>query len=164
REVEHQLENSNFHVDPAEDRSLAQVIRYAKTLQRRQGLAAMVIDYIGLLDSPKGMDERETITEASKRLKQLAVDLNIPVIVLSQLNRGIESRDNKEPRLSDLRMSGSLEQDADVVLLLHRDLRESAHEIKIIVAKNRQGMTGDMTLDFAGHYSESRKQPATSGF
>ena len=164
REVEQQLENSNFHIDPAEDRSLTQVIRYAKTLQRRQGLAAMVVDYVGLLDSPKGMDERETITEASKRLKQLAVDLNIPVIVLSQLNRGIESRDNKEPRLSDLRMSGSLEQDADVVLLLHRDLRETPHEIKIIVGKNRQGMTGDVTLDFAGHHSEIRNQPATGGF
>ena len=61
-------------------------------------------------------------------------------------------------------MSGSLEQDADVVILLHRDLRDSAHEMTIIVAKNRQGMTGDMTLDFAGHYSEIRNQPATGGF
>ena len=76
--------------------------------------------------------------------------------MLSQLNRGIESRDTKEPRLSDLRMSGSLEQDADVVLLLHRDLRETPHEMKIIVGKNRQGMTGDAVLDFAGHYSEIR--------
>lgn len=159
-----ELDNRNFHIDPSENHSLAQIIRYARNLHRRQGIAGMVIDYVGLIDRIRGMDERETITEASKKLKQLAVELNIPIIVLSQLNRGIEGRDKKEPRLSDLRMSGSLEQDADVVILLHRDLREAAHEIKIIVAKNRQGMTGDMTLDFAGHYSEIRNQPPHGGF
>lgn len=161
---EKELHNRNFHIDPSENQTLTQIIRYARNLHRRQGIAAMVVDYVGLIDRIPGMDERETITEASKKLKQLAVELNIPIIVLSQLNRGIESRDNKEPRLSDLRMSGSLEQDADVVILLHRDLRDSAHEMTIIVAKNRQGMTGDMTLDFAGHYSEIRNQPATGGF
>lgn len=158
------LDNGNLHIDPSDDHSLNQIIRHARSLKRRKGLAGIVVDYIGIIDGIPGMNERETLTEASKRLKQLSIELDVPVIVLSQLNRGVEGRDNKEPKPSDLRMSGSLEQDADVVLLLHRDLRESPHEIKIIVGKNRQGMTGDVTLDFAGHHSEIRNQPANGGF
>lgn len=153
-----ELENSNLHIDPSHDRSLHQIIRHAKALKNDKGLSALVVDYIGIIALLPGRNERETITEASKKLKQLAIELNIPVIVLSQLNRGVEGRDNKEPRNSDLRMSGSLEQDADVVILLHRDLRDHPEEIKMIVGKNRQGMTGDCMFDFAGHYSEIRDQ------
>ena len=156
------LDNGNLHIDPSDDHSLHQIIRHARSLKHRKGLAALVVDYIGIIDLLPGRNERETLTEASKKLKQLSIELDIPVIVLSQLNRGVEGRDNKEPKPSDLRMSGSLEQDADVVLLLHRDLRESPHEMKIIVGKNRQGMTGDAMFDFAGHHSEIRDQH--SGF
>ena len=159
----HELDNGKLYIDPSPEQTLWQVIRHARYIHRRHGLAAVVVDYIGRLDTLPGKDERETITEASKRLQQLAEELNVPVIVLSQLNRGIEGRDNKEPRLSDLRMSGSLEQDADVVILLHRDLREAPHEMHMNVAKNRHGITGDMTLEFAGYYSEIRNQPATGG-
>lgn len=158
------LDNGNLHIDPSDNHSLDQIIRHARSLQHRKGLAALVVDYIGIIELLPGRNERETLTEASKKLKQLSIELDIPVIVLSQLNRGVEGRDNKEPKPSDLRMSGSLEQDADVVLLLHRDLRESPHEMKIIVGKNRQGMTGDAMFDFAGHHSEIRDQPATGGF
>lgn len=158
------LDNGNLHIDPSDDHSLHQIIRHARSLKHRKGLAALVVDYIGIINLLPGRNERETLTEASKAFKQLAIELDIPVIVLSQLNRGVEGRDNKEPKPSDLRMSGSLEQDADVVLLLHRDLRESPHELKIIVGKNRQGMTGDATFDFAGHHSEIRDQPVHAGF
>lgn len=143
-------------IDPSSDGRVSQVVKHARAIKREHGLAAVVVDYIGLLTGGANQSEYEIITAASKRLKALAKELQVPVIVLSQLNRGIESRDNKEPRLSDLRNSGSIEQDADVVMLMHRELLESPHELKIIVAKNRQGTLGTATLDFAGHNSEIR--------
>ena len=101
---------------------------------------------------------QQEVSEFSRNLKLLAKELEVPIIALSQLNRGPEQRTDKRPMLSDLRESGSLEQDADVVILIHRDDaydRDSprAGEADLIVAKHRNGPTATVTVAFQGHYS-----------
>ena len=111
------------------------------------------------MSSPKRVENRQQeVSEMSRSLKLLAKELDVPVIAVSQLNRGPEQRTDKRPLLSDLRESGSIEQDADVVILLHRDdayERESprAGEADLIVAKHRNGPTATVTVAFQGHYS-----------
>jgi len=118
-----------------------------------------VIDYIQLMTSGKKVESRQLeVSEFSRQLKLLAKELDVPVIALSQLNRGPEQRNDKRPMLADLRESGSLEQDADMVVLLHREdayERESprAGEADLILAKHRNGPTGMVTVAFQGHYS-----------
>ena len=144
---------------------MAQVARHAWSVKRKHGLAALVLDYIGLLTHPDSKkSEYEVVTEHSRKLKLLAKALGVPVIILAQLNRGSERRENKTPQLSDLRSSGAIEQDADVVILLHRDLMESPHEADLIVAKNRHGITGTAEMDFLGHNSCLRDRGRPSGF
>lgn len=145
-----------LYVDPSHDASFAQIARHAWSVKRKHGLVAVVVDYIGLIEGKPGQKEYEVVTESSRKLKLLAKALNVPVIALSQLNRGSEGRDGKVPQMSDLRASGGLEQDADVVVLLHRDIMETPYEMKMIVAKNRQGITGTAHFDFAGHHSMIR--------
>lgn len=136
------------------------------------GLDLIVIDHINLM-TVKGMDNTtERLTAISGRLKELAISLNVPVLALSQLNRDLTKRDNKRPMLNDLRGSGSLEQDADVVLLLHRDAyyetgddidESNRMDMDIIAAKQRDGLTGKITVKFdrtTGRIGYSRKDPA----
>ena len=154
-----------LYIDPSKDASMAQVARHAWSVKRKHGLAALVLDYIGLLTHPDSKkSEYEVVTEHSRKLKLLAKALGVPVIILAQLNRGSERRENKTPQLSDLRSSGAIEQDADVVILLHRDLMESPHEADLIVAKNRHGITGTAEMDFLGHNSCLRDRGRPSGF
>lgn len=156
-EARMQIGHMPLYVDPSPDASFNQIARHAWGVKRKHGLSAVVVDYLGLIEGRPGQKEYEVVTESSRRLKLLAKSLDVPVIALSQLNRGSESRDEaRRPRLTDLRSSGAIEQDADVVILLHRDLSESPHELDMIVAKNRQGVLGDTRMDFAGHYSEIR--------
>src|SRR5207237_5351701 len=116
-------------------------------------------DYLQLMQAGKRVESRQvTVSECSRTLKLLAKELQVPVIALSQLNRGPEQRTDKKPMVSDLRESGSIEQDADMVILLHREdayEKESprAGEADLIVAKNRNGPTGTVTVAFQGHYS-----------
>ncbi len=123
------------------------------------GLGLIVVDYLQLMSHHRRVDNRQQeIAEISRSLKLLAKELEIPVIAVSQLNRNPETRADKRPQLSDLRESGSIEQDSDVVILLHRDdiyEKESARpgEADIIVAKHRNGPTKDIVLAFQGHYS-----------
>jgi replicative DNA helicase len=111
------------------------------------------------MSSPKRVENRQQeVSEMSRSLKLLAKEIDVPVIALSQLNRGPEQRTDKKPLLSDLRESGSIEQDSDVVILLHREdayERESprAGEADLIVAKHRNGPTTTVTVAFQGHYS-----------
>lgn len=112
----------------------------------------------------KRKSEYEVVTEHSRKLKLLAKALGVPVIALSQLNRGSESREGKVPQLADLRSSGAIEQDADVVILMHRDLLGSPHEADLIVAKNRHGITGTAHLDFVGHHSHLRDKAIPAGY
>jgi replicative DNA helicase len=113
----------------------------------------MLVDYIQLVDSEESRDSRqEQIAKISRRLKTLARDLGIPVIAMSQLNRAVENREDKRPRMADLRESGAIEQDADIVLLLHRPEYYEANDqpgvAELNIAKNRNGPTGTIKLTF----------------
>jgi replicative DNA helicase len=123
-------------------------------------LKLIVIDYLQLLSSGKKVENRQQeVSEFSRSLKLLAKELDIPVIAIAQLNRGSEQKTDKKPELFHLRESGSLEQDADVVLLLHReDMGQKDHpragEADIIIAKQRNGPTGTVGCLFQGQYSK----------
>jgi replicative DNA helicase len=126
-----------------------------RTWSRQHKLSAVVVDYLQLMSGPSHLKKIELVTEISRQLKILARDFEIPVIALSQLNRQSEHRSDKVPALSDLRESGSIEQDADACVLLHRDMTMSAGAnsyVDLIVAKNRQGPTGKVTLDWQGEF------------
>ena len=111
------------------------------------------MDYIQLVDSEQSRDSRqEQIAKISRRLKQLARELDVPVIALSQLNRAVENREDRRPRMADLRESGAIEQDADLVLLLHRpeyyDDKDQPGIAELIIAKNRAGATDTVKFAF----------------
>ncbi len=128
-------------------------------LRRVKNLGLVIIDYLQLMESTSRSDNRVTvISEITRQLKVMAKELNVPVILLSQLSRAVESRNDKRPMLSDLRESGSIEQDADIVLFLYRDAyynKESTRQniSECIVAKNRHGETGTVELFWDGQYT-----------
>ena len=146
-------------IDDSPNLTMMEIRAKARRLRQRHNLGLVVIDYIQLMTSGKKVESRQLeVSEFSRQLKLLAKELGIPVVALSQLNRGPEQRTDKKPMLSDLRESGSLEQDADMVVLLHRpDLydkeSERAGEADLIVAKHRNGPTRDIAVAFQGHYS-----------
>lgn len=127
----------------------------ARVCYRKHGIRFIVVDYLQLTDAEmkRGMLREQAVAAVSRELKRLAVELQVPVLALSQLNRDLERRDDKRPRLADLRESGSIEQDANVVLMLHRpdayDVEDRPGEAELIIAKNRSGATG--TLQFTWH-------------
>ncbi|MDX1251429.1 MAG: replicative DNA helicase [Gammaproteobacteria bacterium] len=139
----------------------------ARRLAREHGLGMIVIDYLQLMQVPGSKENRATeISEISRSLKALAKELNVPVIALSQLNRSLEQRPNKRPVMSDLRESGAIEQDADLIVFIYRD--EVYHEdsqdkgtAEIIIAKQRNGPIGMTRLTFLGQYT--RFENFTSG-
>ena len=148
----------------------------ARRLQSRVGeLGMVVVDYIQLMSGRANAESRQVeVSEISRNLKILARELQAPVIALAQLNRGLEQRQDKRPMLSDLRESGALEQDADVVMFLYRDEIYNAESdqqgiAEVIVAKHRNGPTSTVKLAFLGKYTRfenmARQQvPATSEF
>ena len=122
-------------------------------IKQRHGLELIVIDYLGLVRAERrknGTREQE-VSELSRSFKLLAREMNVPVILLSQLNRGVEVRTDQVPTLADLRESGAIEQDADVVALLYRD-DKSENIVKLKIAKNRNGKTGTTTLYYHGEH------------
>jgi replicative DNA helicase len=129
--------------------------------RQNDGLGLIVIDYIQLMSSVsgKGGENRATeISEISRSLKSLAKELQVPVIALSQLNRSLEQRPNKRPIMSDLRESGAIEQDADLILFIYRDEVYNADspdkgKAEIIIAKQRNGPIGKVELTFRGEYT-----------
>ena len=129
-------------------------------LRRVKNLGLVVIDYLGLMQSDRKIDNRvNEVAEISRNLKVLAKELNVPVICCAQLSRGPESRTDKRPMLSDLRDSGAIEQDADIVLFLYRDEYynndpEKQNTAEIIVAKNRHGSTGNVPVGWFGQYTK----------
>jgi replicative DNA helicase len=133
----------------------------ARRLMQQGGLSLIVVDYLQLMSSggSRRFETRQTeVSVMSRGMKLLAKELHIPVVVLAQLNRGPEQRSDKRPMLSDLRESGALEQDADLVILLHREdaydpQSSRAGEADLIVAKHRNGPTATITVAFQGHYS-----------
>jgi len=154
-----QVSEAPLFIDDSPNLTMMEIRAKARRLKQRHDLKLVIIDYIQLMTSGKRVESRQLeVSEFSRQLKLLAKELDVPVVALSQLNRGPEQRTDKRPMLSDLRESGSLEQDADVVILLNRpDLydRDSdrAGEADFDVAKHRNGPTKMITVAFQGHYS-----------
>jgi replicative DNA helicase len=154
-----EVANAPMFIDDSPNMSMMEIRAKCRRLKQQHDLRLVIIDYLQLMSSPKRVENRQQeVSELSRSLKLLAKELNVPVIAVAQLNRGPEQRTDKRPMLSDLRESGSIEQDADVVILLHREdayERESprAGEADFIVAKHRNGPTTTVTVAFQGHYS-----------
>jgi replicative DNA helicase len=147
------LRNAKLFIDDTAAQGMIRIAANSRRLKRRQGIELVVIDYLQLIEPDNRRDPRqEQVAQISRRLKFLAKELNIPVIALAQVNRSSEDRQDHRPRLADLRESGSIEQDADTVLLLHRPDRyePGQHEgiIEVIVGKQRNGPTGEVTLAY----------------
>ncbi|WP_422024250.1 replicative DNA helicase [Roseibium sp.] len=171
------MQSVPLHVDQTGGISIAALVAKARRLKRQRGLDLLIVDYIQLLTgSAKNQGNRvQEITEITTGLKALAKELNVPIIALSQLSRQVESRDDKRPMMSDLRESGSIEQDADVIMFVFREeyylsktepdegspeyeiWRDNMERLKgkaeVIVAKQRHGPTGTANLHFEGQYT-----------
>ncbi|WP_312856458.1 replicative DNA helicase [Nocardioides pelophilus] len=153
------VSSAPMFIDDSPNMTMMEIRAKARRLKQRHDLKLMVIDYLQLMSSGKKVESRQLeVSEFSRQIKLLAKELEVPIIALSQLNRGPEQRADKRPMMSDLRESGSIEQDADMVILLHRDdvfEKESTRpgEADLIVAKHRNGATRDITVAFQGHYS-----------
>lgn len=156
-----EIQGAPLWIDDSPNLGMAQIRAKARRLRDRNGLRLLVIDYLQLMTAGGGKrseNRQLEVSEFSRGLKLLAKELEIPIVALSQLNRGPEQRADKRPAMSDLRESGSIENDADVVILLHREdayTKESARagEADFIVAKHRNGPTAVITTAFQGHYS-----------
>ena len=151
-----EISDAPLFIDDSPNLSLMEIRAKARRLKQRHNLKLIVIDYLQLMTSGKKVENRQQeVSEFSRQLKLLAKELNVPVVAISQLNRSPEQRSDKKPMLSDLRESGSIEQDADVVILLHReDLYDSQNrsgEADLIVAKHRNGPTRTITVSAQLH-------------
>lgn len=149
------LSESSIFIDDSAGANVLEIRTKARRLQMEQGLGLIVIDYLQLMEGRGNENRVQEVSEISRNLKSIARELNVPVIALSQLSRGVEQRDTHIPRLADLRESGSIEQDADVVLFIYRELMykpdlppEKKNISDIIIAKHRNGPTGKIQLFF----------------
>jgi replicative DNA helicase len=154
------LSEAPIFIDDSPSLSVLEVRAKARRMKSEHGLDLIVIDYLQLMRGRANLDNRQQeISEISRSLKALAKELDVPVVALSQLSRAVESRQNKEPQLSDLRESGALEQDADLILFLFRPDRygvqpaENEHLAQVIVGKQRNGPTGLIDLTFIPEYA-----------
>jgi replicative DNA helicase len=164
--VRGKINDAPLYIDDSPNMSLVEIRAKCRRLAQQVDLKMVVIDYIQLMSSGKKVESRQQeVSEFSRALKLLAKELGIPVVALSQLNRQAEQAKDKRPELSHLRESGSLEQDADVVVLLHREgIFERDHpragEADLILAKQRNGPTGTVTVAFHGQYSRFVNMPS----
>ncbi|MEQ9094135.1 MAG: replicative DNA helicase [Miltoncostaeaceae bacterium] len=156
------LSAARLFIDDSEGVSLGEMRTKCRRLKSRDGLDLLIVDYIQLMEGGTGRREESRVQEISaisRGLKMLARDLEVPLIVLSQLNRSPDARNDKRPMLSDLRESGAIEQDADLVLMIYRDEyynpeSEDTGVAEVIVAKNRHGPTDRVKLTFRGSYAK----------
>lgn len=154
-----ELSKLPIHINDSGETTVVDILSACRKIKAEEGLGLIVIDYLQLMQSHTGNPSREQqISEISRALKSMAKELGCPVIALSQLNRGVESRPNKRPMTSDLRESGAIEQDADIVMFVYRDEfynpdTKEPGVAEIIVGKNRAGETGTAKLSFIGHYT-----------
>src|SRR6476660_368134 len=179
KDISIELQNLPFYVDETGGLSIAQLAARARRLKRQRGLDLLVIDYIQLLQgsSKRSSENRvQEVTEITTKLKALAKELNVPILALSQLSRQVESREDKRPQLSDLRESGSIEQDADVVMFVYREAyylknaeprdynspehgewqakyEKLRYQAEVIIGKQRHGPTGTVPLHFNGQFT-----------
>jgi len=164
--VRGKINDAPLYIDDSPNMSLVEIRAKCRRLAQQVQLKMVVIDYIQLMTSGKKVESRQQeVSEFSRALKLLSKELGVPVVALSQLNRQAEQTKDKRPELSQLRESGSLEQDADVVILLHREgLFEKDHpragEADLILAKQRNGPTGTVTVAFQGQYSRFVNMPS----
>ncbi|WP_207345658.1 replicative DNA helicase [Arthrobacter sp. E3] len=163
------MNEAPLFIDDSPNMSLMEIRAKCRRLKQQHDLKLVILDYLQLMSSGKRVESRQQeVSEFSRALKLLAKELQVPVVALSQLNRGSEQRTDKKPMISDLRESGSIEQDADMVILLHRDDiydKESARagEADVIVAKHRNGPTKTMVVAFQGHYSRFANMASDGG-
>jgi len=154
-----QLSAAPLYVDETPALTPTEVRARARRLKREKGLGLIVVDYLQLMQVHGSKENRATeISEISRGLKALAKELQVPVIALSQLNRGVEQRTEKKPVMSDLRESGAIEQDADVIMMIYREEVYEPNTTRkgiadIIIAKQRNGPVGEVHLTFLGEYT-----------
>ena len=163
------LSESPLFIDDSSAISPFEIRSRARRLKARHGLDMVVVDYLQLMSLKTSMESREReVSEISRLLKAMAKELELPVVALSQLNRGVEGRSNRRPMLSDLRESGSIEQDADVIMMLYRDdyynqESENKGEVEVLLNKQRNGPTGKVTLRWNPHYGVFENNIPTAG-
>ncbi len=154
------LSSANIYIDDTAAVSPMDMRAKCRRMMAEKGLDLIIVDHIQLMQSSRRTENRQQeITEISRSLKMLAKDLNIPVVALSQLSRASDGRTDKRPMLSDLRESGAIEQDADIVMMLYRDDyynkdTERPGEAEVIIAKNRSGSTGTVRLSWQGEFTK----------
>jgi replicative DNA helicase len=161
----HKLIESPVYVDDSPAQTVLEIRAKARRLKSEKNIGLIIIDYLQLMQGPANSESREReISHISRSLKSLAKELNVPVIALAQLNRAVETRTDKRPQLSDLRESGSIEQDADVVLFLNRpeyyNIKNFANDgsstegiAEVIIGKQRNGPVGEVRLAFIKEYA-----------
>lgn len=158
------LSDAPLFIDDTPGRTTTEISAVARRVKRNSGLGLVVIDYIGLIEPDNPLDPRqEQVAKNARRLKGLARELNVPVLCLAQVNRQVEASKDTRPKLSNLRESGAIEQDADVVMFVHREeygMKASEVEEKgvkgqaeIIVAKQRNGPVGDIKLAWLSEFT-----------
>lgn len=155
------LSNADIHIDDTPGITVNEIRAKCRRLKKEKGLGMILIDYLQLIQGSgrRGANRQEEVSQISRTLKQIARELEVPVIALSQLSRGVEQRQDKRPMMSDLRESGSIEQDADIVAFLYRDDyynqdAEKKNIIEIIIAKQRNGPVGTVELVFLKQFNK----------
>jgi replicative DNA helicase len=161
-----EISQAPLYIDDSPSRTMTEIAANARRLKRRDGLGLIIVDYLQLIDPDNPRDPRqEQVSKISRRLKGLARELQVPVLCLAQLNRQVESSHSNKPQLSHLRESGAIEQDADVVMFVHRDEyyqtneedRERVRgEADLLVRKQRNGPTGDVKLTWVHEHTRFR--------
>lgn len=149
------LSEAPIFIDDTPGLTVLELRAKARRLKAQYDIQLVAVDYLQLMESSRAENRQQEISVISRRLKSLARELKIPVIAVSQLNRSVESREGHRPRMSDLRESGSIEQDADVIVLLHRDNYynpDKDNTAELIIAKQRNGPTGVVKLTFLSHF------------
>jgi replicative DNA helicase len=159
----HRLTEAPMYIDDTPALGIMELRARARLMKREHNIKMIVIDYLQLMHAPKAESREREISMISRGLKQLAKELDIPIVALSQLNRSVESRGDKRPMLSDLRESGSIEQDADVVMFVHRpeyygipqdeDGHPTEGMAEVIIGKQRNGPTGTAKVAFVSEYA-----------
>ena len=152
------LNSANFFIDDSSPLSPYEIRSKARRLKSKEGLDLIIVDYLQLMQLPEKKENREReVSEMSRLLKSFAKELEIPIITLSQLNRGVETRSNRRPILSDLRESGAIEQDADLIMMLYRenyydDEGDGDNIAEVIINKHRNGPTGTVKLQWVPEF------------
>ena len=167
------LSNTSIFIDDTPGIKMAEIRAKCRRLAKEKGnLGLVVIDYLQLIEGSNKESRQQEVSEISRQLKKLAKELGVPILALSQLSRGVEQRQDKRPVLSDIRESGSIEQDADIVAFLYRDdyyergdskpddneddepLNQDVGEVELIIEKNRAGARGTVKLLFIKSYNK----------